>query len=703
MFFIIFSLLFLLTISISVADDIPNDIQMPGTQPGEVIDLTSKNICFSCHSGYNRTVEPAFNWLGSLMANAGRDPVFWAALAIAEQDFEGSGDLCLRCHSPSGWLGGRSNQTDGSALLERDSDGVSCDLCHRLTNPDNSEHIGIQNQPFIANQDGLGYYGSGMYVLINTTEKLGPYIDPATPHLFRQSEFHRSGDLCGTCHDVSNPLVGDLSHNKGAQTKLDVGKYNGTLNSEIESKAAFNNFPFQYGMIERTYSEWKASLFPKTLISDFQDLPSDLKKGILLSIFETSTKWDADGNYEDGTERYFSCQTCHMKPVTGEGSNLNSPERQDLPLHDLVGANYWIQDAIAYLDSIDKLRLGGGLSSTHLEAMDYSKKRTQNQLSESATLQIDGDTLRVINHAGHKLITGYPEGKRMWLNIKWYDEEENLLREDGAYGTITVSINGDLTQVDTILNINDPNTKIYEAHYAITQEWANQLLELGYSPGLALSFDRESREIDYTLGQLADQQPGTYSETFHFVLNNFLSKDNRIPPFGLSFDEATERNILPVPLDQYGDPGPNGIYNYWDEILLNPPDGANYGEIELLYQPISWEYVQFLYLINNGENIFLKDAGNDLLDSWLHTGMAKPFVMTSTIWGQIDMVSTTSTKSNQTIISSTTSQTITSSDSTSQQTGTFGFSNEIFYGIMLVIVLIIVAVSAFFIRKKKPL
>ena len=50
-----------------------------------------------------------------MMANAGRDPIFWATLAVAEQDFDGSGNLCIRCHSTGGWYGGRSTPTDGSA------------------------------------------------------------------------------------------------------------------------------------------------------------------------------------------------------------------------------------------------------------------------------------------------------------------------------------------------------------------------------------------------------------------------------------------------------------------------------------------------------------------------------------------------------------------------------------------------------------
>ena len=104
------------------AETVPTDIMQPGTQPQEIGNLESPDKCDNCHGGYNISVEPAHNWRGSMMANAGRDPIFWATLAIAEQDFDGVGDLCIRCHSASGWLGGRSTPTDGSGLAASDSE-----------------------------------------------------------------------------------------------------------------------------------------------------------------------------------------------------------------------------------------------------------------------------------------------------------------------------------------------------------------------------------------------------------------------------------------------------------------------------------------------------------------------------------------------------------------------------------------------------
>ena len=133
----------------------------------------------------------------------------------------------------------------------------------------------------------------------------------------------------------------------------------------------------------------------------------------------------------------------------------------------------------------------------------------------------------------------------MWLNIKWYDGNGALLREDGAYGQIHATVDGSSMVVETILDPEDPNTRIYEAHYGMDQEWASQLLGLGYSRDLALSYDRTTGIVSHTLGDL-DKSLGAAFETFHFVLNNVIRNDNRIPPYGFLRSEAQTRNALPV-------------------------------------------------------------------------------------------------------------------------------------------------------------
>jgi len=610
---------------------VPTEIQQPGTQPREVGNLESPDKCDNCHGGYNRAVEPAFNWRGSMMANAGRDPIFWATLAIAEQDFPGAGDLCVRCHSTAGWLAGRSTPTDGSGLAAGDADGVDCDTCHKMSNPDDSEHLGVMRQPFVANDGGNpaeGYHGSGMLSIWPGSQKLGPYHDATAKHQFLQSRFHRDVDFCGSCHDVSNPAVGDLAHNSGAQPRADAVIASQTPGSPITTKAAFNNLPFRYGVVERTFSEYKSGLLSRTRVSSYPELPIELQAGAIKAAYDS-----AGGDYADGAPRYFSCQTCHLRAVTGVGANkAGTPTRKDLPLHDMTGGNVWAPDAILYQNARGTLRLGGGLSAVQIDAIKAGKERARQQLRLAASLAVDGNTLNITNLTGHKLISGYPEGRRMWLNMRWFSAAGTLLREDGKYGDLSVTTPGAPASVRTIITLSDPNTKIYEAQYGMTRDWAQQLLELGYKPEMPLAFHRRTGAVSSTLAEFV---AGTAEriKTFHFVLNNTVMRDNRIPPWGMSYDEARKRNALPTPVAQYGSPGIGGTYRHWDEVALNPPDGATYASIQLLYQSTSWEYIQFLLLANERRNSFLADEGRNLLDAWVNTGMAEPVVMASATWG----------------------------------------------------------------------
>ncbi len=616
--------------------NVPTDIQQPGTQPLEVVQLNKPDDCGGCHGDYDQAVEPYRNWQGSMMAHAGRDPLFWACLAIAEQDFDGSGDLCIRCHFPAGWLDDRSTPTDGSALKDEDAEGITCHLCHLQTNPDESEFIGVQNPPFEAHSGGAkptGYYGSGMYVVGGFPDlRYGPYLSHTAPHPAAKADFIRQPESCGTCHDVSNPLTGDVAHNNGAMQPLSPGTFSGQLGGSVTGKAAFNNEPFLYGMMERTFSEHKSSALSTFRVSDYLTLPQDLQAGVLESTYQASLVAGNGGDYEDGDTRYFTCQSCHLPPVTGHGCKDPSPNRKDLPLHDLTGGNYWAPQAIQYLDNQGLVSPGGGLDSDTIAAMNRGIARAKANLRQASTLSVTGDTVKVTNLTGHKLPSGYPEGRRMWLNIKWYDAGGGFLREDGEYGAMSVTVNGQQVSVDTILDLNGANTKIYEAHMAMTQEWANQLLGMGYSPNKVLSYDRMTGQPDYTLGDLAGQAVGTNYNTFHFVLNNTISKDNRTPPYGYRYDDAKTRNALPVPEAQYGSPGAGGIYRYWDEVALNPPNGAVRADVDLMYQPTSWEYVQFLLLANDGSVAFLQDRGQQLYDAWRNTGMAAPEVMASAEW-----------------------------------------------------------------------
>ena len=115
-------------------------VRMPGTQPGQAT-LEAPNRCLNCHAGYNTAVEPGFNWKGSMMAQAARDFLFYSCMTVAAQDSiwavgtPNAVDICERCHFPKGWLEGRSDPPNASAMTGADFDGVQCDLCHQMWDP----------------------------------------------------------------------------------------------------------------------------------------------------------------------------------------------------------------------------------------------------------------------------------------------------------------------------------------------------------------------------------------------------------------------------------------------------------------------------------------------------------------------------------------------------------------------------------------
>jgi hypothetical protein len=661
------SLVFLLAIALVIAAPIvPNEIKQPGTQPGQVASFTSPNNCDNCHGNITQPVndgqdldrEPAFGWRGGMMANAGRDPLFWATLAIAEQDFipgadpaqrGGAGDQCIRCHSVGGWIAQRSTPTDGSGLsATSDTDGVECEFCHLLVNPDPPVNVAgtieAQTAPFLAYDpppSNEAYRGSGQYVLNGEGTRLGPYADANPPHQVYPSPFHRQAELCQTCHDVSNPAVGDLAHNNGTQDlPLPAGSFGGTVGSPLDGKAAFNNPPYKYGMVERTSSEFISGAFDTLRVSDFNTLPADLRTtgGSVQRAYARANGQTGNPNrpnYEDGTTRTFTCQTCHMSASTGKGCNKpNAPTREDLPRHDQTGAAHWMTDAIKYMNTQGTLRLGGNLTQVQKDALDAGKIRAQDMLRSAASItaaqQGSAVTVRVTNLSAHKLISGYPEGRRMWLDLKWFDGANGLVREDGAYGPIGRSVNDNGGVPHAVSSLIDPeHTVVYEANPGMDQAWAAQLVGLGYPMSVPLAYDRLTDAVTLTLGQLKASPPGTQAHTFHFVLNNVMTADDRIPPYGFQYDEAKTRNALPVPSTLFGSPGPGGTYNYWDERSFPIPSGAARVEVRLYYQQTSWEYIQFLWKNNDGLNTFLGAEGTNLLDAWLNTGMAAPLELAS--------------------------------------------------------------------------
>ncbi len=507
------------------------DFDMPGTQPLGVAPLNSPATCTQCHGDYGQpAVEPAFNWRGSLMAQASIDPLFKAALHVANQDAPESGDLCLRCHISAGWLGGRSTPTDGSAMLVEDNTGVNCDLCHRMLDPDYEAGVSpIEDVEILAAlRDIPQVVSSGQYVVDPiASRRRGPFVDAVAPHGVLVSPFHAEAAICGTCHDVSNPVF----------DRLVDGTY--FPNPFDEPSGEFGSHAI--GAVERTYSEWFHSAF-------------NTPQGVFAPEFGGNKQYVA------------SCQDCHMRDVTGQGCNdPAAPTRTDLPLHDMTGGSAWLPGVLHLVDpTVDTAALAAGASRARYMLQNAADLELQR---EASTLRV-----RVINRAGHKLPTGYPEGRRMWLNVRFFGRSGALLAESGAY------------QADTGTLVTDPQLKVYEALPVIGENIA---------PIVGLPPDTE----------------------FHFALNNKVLKDNRIPPLGFTNAAYEEFGGAPVGAT-YADG-----QNHDDSLYVIPPRAVR-AEVTLVYQSLSREFAEFLR--DNGGA-----AGQTLYDLWNANGKCPPETMTT--------------------------------------------------------------------------
>ena len=277
-------------------------------------------VCGGCHT------EIYQQWKGSMHSNAWKDPIYRALLTRASRATAGQVDkLCMGCHTPIGVTTGEANPAgrNMSAISDR---GVQCDFCHNVS--------------------GARGIGNGAYVLtpkkFGRPLKFGPFRDAVSPyHDTTYSELHTNSALCGMCHNVTHP---------------------------------FNGLP-----IERTYDEWKDSIYAA--------------QGI-------------------------GCQECHMTPGPGYTKNPGkatpfSKEREHIFTHWFVGANAMVPTMLGAPTHAEMARENLRASAT----IEFVSPPDRVKRGEFVTIAV-----RVTNvGAGHKLPTGFPEGREMWVDLKVTD------------------------------------------------------------------------------------------------------------------------------------------------------------------------------------------------------------------------------------------------------------------------------------------
>jgi hypothetical protein len=229
---------------------------------------------------------------------------------------------------------------------------------------------------------------------------IGVVTREASPGGKGMSEVANRGVQCDFCHNVSRTSgVGNGSYVltpklhgrllKFGPFKDAVSPYHDTAYSKLHTQSEFCgdchdvSHPFNRFPIERTYGEWHDSSYAG-----------------------------------EGVQ----CQDCHMKPVPGRASAI-SKERERIYTHYFVGGNALVT----------KL-LGSELHADRAETM--LKSAATVQIVPPSVLSLGGPNLvrvRVTNvGAGHKLPTGFPEGREMWLDFKVVDARNEEIYRLGA-------------------------------------------------------------------------------------------------------------------------------------------------------------------------------------------------------------------------------------------------------------------------------
>jgi len=534
----------------SVSDFTPH-----GTQPGLTYSMSSVNECYDCHSSagfgsdpVDKEYSPYDTWSGSMMANATRDPLFWAAVDVANQDVPGVGDFCIRCHSPNGFYQGHTKngtsnpdyangcELTGTVTSQEnklnDYQGVSCHFCHRLEeNGPNGEPQILKNSDVWIDDVACDSPGSSSFGPC----RKGPYNDYSSnpdinnpPHAWKYSNYINKSEICGSCHNVSSPEILNNGVLTIAKTLIDT---DGT-----DTGIAMP--------IERTFSEWKSSFFADLIFTDgydvaiTTDLPA-LKQGQ-------------------------TCQDCHMPPsesLDARACTLTplGVREGNLNKHTFAGGNSWMPQVIKniYGDDLsdsdfDRNEAYDVASDSALDMLQNKSAIISTEIVSSTSEQLD-IKVRVTNLTGHKLPTGYPEGRRMWLNVIATDNNGATIFESGAYDSNTAIL-------------TETGTKIYES-----------------KPGI---WDGNSCKTEENGNPM-----------FHFVLNNCVAKDNRIPPLG--FTGGNDIELKPVGITYPTRPGyPNQTVNYDDtNYSIVIPNGTPLPitvTATLKYQTASNDYINFL-------------------------------------------------------------------------------------------------------------
>ncbi|NTU42709.1 MAG: hypothetical protein HGA78_06580, partial [Nitrospirales bacterium] len=358
-----------------------------------------------------------------------------------------------------------------------------------------------------------------------------------------KGDFITSPELCAACHELT---VNELNHGMPEQ---------------------------------RTYTEWKYSNFGR----DY---------------------------FQNGAKT--RCQDCHMPTLRHEYSDTAPVSINADPLvsgwfpyakdrnpnggtsfHKFGGANRDLPEMMKILyPEVDMEVLGGptandvrifpGMLSTRNTMWERARRNNEISLRDAVSAQISsGPTyntttgkwevkVKVLNNSGHRIPSGYPDGRRFWISLRVKDALGGTVYESGAYDEASATLFTDSTKS-------------------------------GLNRALSPQIDSANNTVMIYEKVTGTCTPASCTSS-PSLLNKTILFDNRIPPAGYSLADyqaagTTFWNYDAATMVPHEDPGRYPDGQNWDEVTYSfnaPSDAVLTARAELYWQTHTREFMEYL-------------------------------------------------------------------------------------------------------------